>query len=227
MANPCLAAHGCNSTAVICSTTYMHCPYGALRSHSFRDFLLCKVSVACHHVGDINRATAHEPQDACTDLMCFDMQVKPSVLHGDLWSGNISGVEGKPSIFDPAVYYGHSEADFGMSWCAGFSSAFYDAYFRVLPKAPGQCLCPVFALCSVQTLTAPLSNQALTYRLVAAFSWWYILACIVTVLHAYFAGFENRKQLYLLYHYLNHYNLFGGGYYSSAEGILRNLTSKI
>ena len=72
------------------------------------------------------------------------MQVKPSVLHGDLWSGNISGVDGDPSIFDPAVYYGHSEADFGMSWCAGFSSAFYDAYHRVLPKAPGQAL----ALCS-------------------------------------------------------------------------------
>lgn len=82
------------------------------------------------------------------------MQVKPSVLHGDLWSGNISGVEGEPSIFDPAVYYGHSEADFGMSWCAGFSSAFYDAYFRVLPKAPGQCLCPVFALCPVQAVNS-------------------------------------------------------------------------
>jgi len=72
------------------------------------------------------------------------VQVKPSVLHGDLWSGNISGVDGEPSIFDPAVYYGHSEADFGMSWCAGFSSVFYDAYHRVLPKAPGQAL----ALCS-------------------------------------------------------------------------------
>ena len=65
------------------------------------------------------------------------LQVKPSVLHGDLWSGNISGVDGAPSIFDPAVYYGHSEAEFGMSWCAGFSSAFYNAYHKVLPKAPG------------------------------------------------------------------------------------------
>ena len=68
---------------------------------------------------------------------CTGLQVKPSVLHGDLWSGNISGVDGAPSIFDPAVYYGHSEADFGMSWCAGFSSAFYTAYHKVLPKAPG------------------------------------------------------------------------------------------
>ena len=45
-------------------------------------------------------------------------QVRPCVLHGDLWSGNIGSVDGQPSIFDPAVYYGHSEADFGMSWCA-------------------------------------------------------------------------------------------------------------
>lgn len=59
------------------------------------------------------------------------------MLHGDLWSGNISGVDGQPSVFDPAVYYGHSEADFGMSWCAGFNSAFYEAYHKVLPKAPG------------------------------------------------------------------------------------------
>lgn len=40
-------------------------------------------------------------------------------------------------------------------------------------------------------------------------------------------GFANRKQLYLLYHYLNHYNLFGSSYYSQAEGILRELTNKI
>lgn len=46
-------------------------------------------------------------------------QIKPSVLHGDLWSGNIAGVQGQPAIFDPATYYGHHEAEFGMSWCAG------------------------------------------------------------------------------------------------------------
>jgi len=45
--------------------------------------------------------------------------IKPSVLHGDLWSGNIAGVDGRPAVFDPATYYGHHEAEFGMSWCAG------------------------------------------------------------------------------------------------------------
>ncbi|WRX08899.1 Fructosamine/Ketosamine-3-kinase - like 2 [Theobroma cacao] len=33
-------------------------------------------------------------------------------------------------------------------------------------------------------------------------------------------GFEKRIDLYLLYHYLNHYNLFGSGYRSSAMSII-------
>ena len=41
--------------------------------------------------------------------------IKPSLLHGDLWSGNIGSADGKPSIFDPAVYWGHHEAEWGVS----------------------------------------------------------------------------------------------------------------
>jgi hypothetical protein len=29
---------------------------------------------------------------------------------------HIGTVDGAPSVFDPAVYYGHNEAEFGMSW---------------------------------------------------------------------------------------------------------------
>lgn len=46
-------------------------------------------------------------------------QVRPCVLHGDLWSGNMGAMGNQPAVFDPATYYGHSEAEFGMSWCAG------------------------------------------------------------------------------------------------------------
>lgn len=63
--------------------------------------------------------------------------IKPSILHGDLWSGNVNGVGGSPVVFDPACYYGHHEAEFGMSWCAGFSPAFWSAYHELIPKAPG------------------------------------------------------------------------------------------
>eukprot|EP00884_Botryococcus_braunii_P015675 jgi/Botrbrau1/2791/Bobra.0125s0004.2 len=71
------------------------------------------------------------------------VQVKPCLLHGDLWSGNMTGVaEGGWAILDPATYYGHSEAEFGMSWCAGFDRKFWDAYFEVLPPAPGNSFVP-------------------------------------------------------------------------------------
>lgn len=101
----------------------------------------------------------------------FDnVAIEPCLLHGDLWSGNICcDKNGEPVILDPACYYGHNEAEFGMSWCAGFGGSFYNAYFEVMPKQP---------------------------------------------------GFEKRRDLYMLYHYLNHYNLFGSGYRSSAMSIM-------
>uniref|UniRef100_A0ACD5XBE9 Uncharacterized protein n=1 Tax=Avena sativa TaxID=4498 RepID=A0ACD5XBE9_AVESA len=57
--------------------------------------------------------------------------IEPYLLHGDLWSGNInSDTNGDPVILDPACYYGHNEAEFGMSWCAGFGGAIYNSYFE-------------------------------------------------------------------------------------------------
>ncbi|KKF94576.1 Ketosamine-3-kinase [Ceratocystis platani] len=38
--------------------------------------------------------------------------------------------------------------------------------------------------------------------------------------------FNDRLQLYELYHYLNHYAMYGGGYKSSAFNILRDLLNK-
>ena len=69
--------------------------------------------------------------------------VQPSLLHGDLWSGN-HGVantnDGQclPCIFDPACYYGHDEADFGIAHMfGGLSEEFYEAYFELRPKRDG------------------------------------------------------------------------------------------
>ncbi|KAK9121286.1 hypothetical protein Syun_018903 [Stephania yunnanensis] len=99
-----------------------------------------------------------------------NVAIEPCLLHGDLWSGNVSAdKDGEPVILDPACYYGHNEAEFGMSWCAGFGGSFYNSYFEVMPKQP---------------------------------------------------GFEKRKDLYMLYHYLNHYNLFGSSYRPSALSII-------
>ncbi|BEI88189.1 uncharacterized protein CcaverHIS019_0109070 [Cutaneotrichosporon cavernicola] len=56
----------------------------------------------------------------------------PVPLHGDLWPGNVAGA----TIYDPAGYYGHGEADLGMTrMFGGFSQAFYDAYHSIHPQS--------------------------------------------------------------------------------------------
>jgi fructosamine-3-kinase len=63
--------------------------------------------------------------------------VKPAILHGDLWSGNAGQASktGEPVIFDPSSYYGHNEAELGiMKMFGGFGGAFTEAYHAVLPK---------------------------------------------------------------------------------------------
>ena len=41
------------------------------------------------------------------------------------------------------------------------------------------------------------------------------------------AGYKVRKQLYNLYHILNHFNLFGGGYASQADSMTKHLLSEV
>ncbi len=93
---------------------------------------------------------------------------KPSLLHGDLWSGNYFAAEGQtPCLFDPAAHYGLREADLAMTELFGsLPEAFYKAYDEVYPLNP---------------------------------------------------GYRERKDLYNLYHLLNHLNLFGNAYLGSVE----------
>lgn len=105
-------------------------------------------------------------------------QPVPSLLHGDLWSGNYGYLrDGRPVIFDPAVYYGDRETDLAMTELfGGFPAAFYSAYQAAYPLDD---------------------------------------------------GYAVRKTLYKLYHILNHYNLFGGGYLLQAESMLAQLLDEI
>jgi fructosamine-3-kinase len=107
-----------------------------------------------------------------------DYQPRPSLLHGDLWSGNYAVTqEGEPIIFDPAVYYGDREADMAMTELfGGFPQRFYAAYNE----------------------TWPLDS-----------------------------GYQLRKTFYNLYHILNHFNMFGGGYAGQAERMTELLLSEL
>lgn len=64
---------------------------------------------------------------------------KPSLLHGDLWSGNVMvGNDGKVCLIDPAVYYGHREIELAFTrMFGGFSESFYDAYHEAYPLFHG------------------------------------------------------------------------------------------
>jgi protein-ribulosamine 3-kinase len=64
---------------------------------------------------------------------------KPSLLHGDLWSGNlITNAMGNPCLIDPAVYYGHREAEIAFTRLfGGFSGTFYESYNHTFPLQPG------------------------------------------------------------------------------------------
>lgn len=63
----------------------------------------------------------------------------PSLLHGDLWSGNLMcAVEQKPVFIDPAVYYGHREVDIAMTQMfGGFGSGFLVEYNERFPLEKG------------------------------------------------------------------------------------------
>lgn len=63
----------------------------------------------------------------------------PCLLHGDLWGGNyIVDEKGEACLIDPAVYYGHREADLAMTKLfGGFSSEFYKAYNEFYPLPDG------------------------------------------------------------------------------------------
>jgi fructosamine-3-kinase len=63
----------------------------------------------------------------------------PSLLHGDLWSGNIlAGLGGRAYVVDPAVYFGDREVELAFTRLfGGFPEIFYDAYTQNWPLRDG------------------------------------------------------------------------------------------
>ena len=99
----------------------------------------------------------------------------PSLIHGDLWSGNyLVGERGEPVLIDPAVYYANREAEFGMAVLfGGFDRRFYEAYDEAFPFQD---------------------------------------------------GYQERFEIYKLYHLLNHLNLFGSSYLAGCVSIVNRFS---
>ncbi|MEO1435319.1 MAG: fructosamine kinase family protein [Bacteroidota bacterium] len=63
----------------------------------------------------------------------------PTMIHGDLWSGNyLADEKNEPVLVDPAAYFGHREMDLAMTVLfGGFPNLFFEAYEEANPTAPG------------------------------------------------------------------------------------------
>ena len=63
----------------------------------------------------------------------------PSLLHGDLWGGNyLCDSKNRPVLIDPAVFYGHREAELAFTTLfGGFGPDFYKGYEEQWPLQPG------------------------------------------------------------------------------------------
>ena len=83
--------------------------------------------VAGERLNELREALGSAPQSG-----------EPSLLHGDLWSGNVyPDTAGRPVLIDPAVYRGDPEVDLAMSELfGGFDPAFQRAYRSVRPVTP-------------------------------------------------------------------------------------------
>ncbi|OLV16110.1 fructosamine kinase family protein [Deinococcus marmoris] len=61
-----------------------------------------------------------------------------SLVHGDLWHGNLLYTAAGPALIDPAAAYSHREVDLAaMRLFGGVPERVFDAYAEAFPPAPG------------------------------------------------------------------------------------------
>ena len=78
-------------------------------------------------------------QNALDELIGVAAEDGMSLLHGDLWSGNVHVLEsGEAALIDPACFHGHREVDLAMAELfGGFDQSFHAAYRDAWPLLPG------------------------------------------------------------------------------------------
>lgn len=88
--------------------------------------------------GLLSKQEAHQFENLYQKLPGIFPPTQPSLLHGDLWSGNfLCDDKGRPVLIDPAVYYGHPAIDLAMTTLfGGFDKAFYESYNHFVPFPP-------------------------------------------------------------------------------------------
>jgi len=101
----------------------------------FREVRLQPMVHLCANKGLLSTSHPQAFEKLYKQLANVFEEEKPSLLHGDLWSGNfMCDQNSKPVLIDPAVYYGHRSIDLAMTRLfGGFRKPFYDAYHYHFP----------------------------------------------------------------------------------------------
>jgi fructosamine-3-kinase len=97
-------------------------------------FVACRIQP---HLPHLPTGLAHRLERACAGPLpaLLDHDVRPSLVHGDLWPGNV--VDGT-WLIDPAVHRADAEVDLAAAALfGGLASAFLDGYQRVASLDPG------------------------------------------------------------------------------------------
>jgi protein-ribulosamine 3-kinase len=89
----------------------------------------------CTDKGFLNKTHLDQFEVVSKKLPAIFDEEPPSLLHGDLWSGNfMCNSVSEPVLIDPAVYFGHRSVDLGMTALfGGFRRPFYEAYHYHCP----------------------------------------------------------------------------------------------
>ena len=83
----------------------------------------------------LSKTDSKKMEELCNKLDTYLPFAKPSLIHGDLWSGNlIFDGQGKPVFIDPAIYYGHPEMDWAMlSLFGSYPETAIKSYCNIIP----------------------------------------------------------------------------------------------
>ena len=90
----------------------------------------------CYDKGQISKEIVSRLEVLCRDIYKrIDMsKIVPSLLHGDLWSGNILFNMNGATLIDPALYFGDKEMDLAFIHLFDtFGETFFESYSEVHP----------------------------------------------------------------------------------------------
>ncbi|WP_240609895.1 fructosamine kinase family protein [Billgrantia endophytica] len=96
-----------------------------------RERRLLPLAVACHERGLMDATLRERIERLAHALEEWLPDTPASLVHGDLWSGNVLFTPRGPAIIDPAVYRHYAEVDLAMLTLFGSpGEAFFDAYWK-------------------------------------------------------------------------------------------------